>query len=307
MTEQPPGHQRVVLVTGPSGAGRSTAINVLEDLGFEAIDNIPLRLIPRLLDGAALTRPMALGVDVRNRDFSVQGLLDLHRDLGTRPGLAPQLLYLDASPSVLARRYSETRRRHPLAPDAAFTEGIARELALLDEARAVADILIDTSELSPHELRDQLQHWFAQRLDLRMAVSLQSFSYKRGLPQGLDWVFDCRFLDNPHWQPDLRPLTGLDARVRAHVEADPLFDPFVTRLVDLALFALPACKTEGKAHLSFGFGCTGGKHRSVTVTETMSRALAEHGWQVSTRHRELERRSLTGTGGREGLDERSQA
>ncbi len=285
--------QRVVLVTGPSGAGRSTAINALEDFGYEAIDNIPLSLIPRLLDGGALARPVALGVDIRNRDFSVQRLVDLYRAFGQDPRLDAQLLYLDCTPDVLARRYSETRRRHPLAPDESYTAGIAREIALLEVARGLADILVDTSELSPHDLRARMASLFADEAGQQLAVSVQSFSYKRGLPQGLDWVFDCRFLDNPHWDPALRGLTGLDDPVQAHVGRDARFAPFVDQLSALALFVLPACKEEGKAHLAFGLGCTGGQHRSVTVAETLARSLAEHGWQVSCRHRELERRGLS--------------
>ena len=296
MKDQPAGSQRVVLVTGPSGAGRSTAINALEDMGYEAIDNIPLRLIPPLLDGGRIGRPLAFGVDVRNRDFSVQGLLDLHRSLTLQPGVAPQLLYLDCSPEVLGRRYSETRRRHPMAPDESYTQGIDRELELLVEARLAADILIDTSELSPHDLREQLETWFAETPDQRLAVSIHSFSYKRGLPQGMDMVFDCRFLDNPHWEPGLRDRTGLDPEVGAFIAQDARFAPFVEKVTDLALFVLPASVAEGKAHLGFGFGCTGGQHRSVYIAECVARALAEHAWQVSIRHRELGRRGITAPG-----------
>lgn len=293
MHEQSKGTQRVVLVTGPSGAGRSTAINALEDFGYEAIDNIPLSLIPRLLlEGGALGQPMALGVDIRNRDFSVQGLLDLHARLNKAPELDAQLLYLDCPAEVLARRYSETRRRHPLAPDENYTQGIERELELLQDARGAADILIETGDLSPHDLRAQMEGWFADQTGQRMAIALHSFSYKRGLPQGLDWVFDCRFLDNPHWEPSLRGQTGLDPAVTDYIARDARFAPFLKQLTGLALFVLPACKEEGKAHLSFGFGCTGGQHRSVAVTEMVARALEEQGWQVSTRHRELERRGL---------------
>lgn len=299
--------QRVVLVTGPSGAGRSTAINALEDFGYEAIDNIPLSLIPRLLEGGALSRPVALGVDIRNRDFSVQRLLDLYRGFVQDPRLDAQLLYLDCTAEVLARRYSETRRRHPLAPDESYTSGIAREITLLEAARSAADSLVDTSELSPHDLRARMETLFADDTGQQLAVSVQSFSYKRGLPQGLDWAFDCRFLDNPHWDPALRGLTGLDDAVQAYVRRDARFAPFIDQLRALALFVLPACKEEGKAHLAFGVGCTGGQHRSVTVAETLARSLAEHGWQVSCRHRELERRGLSAiasqagdVGGRQG-------
>lgn len=296
MEAPPKGSQRVVLVTGPSGAGRSTAINALEDFGYEAIDNIPLGLIPRLLDPSPSSRPLALGVDTRNRDFSVQGLLELHSALTAAPNVATQLLFLDASPDVLARRYSETRRRHPMAPNASYTEGIALEAALMEEARSAADILIDTSDLSPHDLRAQMSDWFGDAIDQGLAVSLHSFSYKRGLPQGVDMVFDCRFLDNPHWVPALKHLTGLDPKVAAHVARDKRFPDFISKLTDLALFVLPACQDEGKAHFSFGFGCTGGQHRSVTVAQSVASTLADHGWRVSIRHRELDRRRLAPQG-----------
>ncbi|MBS0124788.1 RNase adapter RapZ [Thetidibacter halocola] len=282
--------QRVVLVTGPSGAGRSTAINVLEDLGYEAIDNIPLSLIPRLLDGPPdPAQPLALGMDVRNRDFSAVGLLELHASLAARPGLSVDLLYLDCQPEVLERRYSETRRRHPLAPDEAPGDGIAREMALLENVRLCADVLIDTTELTVHDLRAEVDRWFAGRTGRRMAVSVHSFSYKRGLPQGLDIALDCRFLRNPHWQPDLRPLTGLDPSVADNVAGDPRHGPFLDHVLGLIRFVLPEAEREGKAHLSVGFGCTGGRHRSVSVAENVAVTLAAEGWPVSIRHRELER------------------
>lgn len=284
-------NSRIVLVTGPSGAGRSSAINVLEDQGFEAIDNIPLSLIPRLIEGdGALARPMALGIDVRNRDFSVDGLLELRSMLLRQPGRAVDLLYLECSTEVLARRYSETRRRHPLAPDETPTDGILREKALLEDLRGRADILIDTSELSIHDFKAEMEGWFARAGAQGMAVSVQSFSYKRGLPQGLDMVFDCRFLSNPHWVPELRPHTGLDAVVAQYVAADPRYALFLGKVCDLSLMVLPACVEEGKAHFAIGFGCTGGKHRSVALAENVADALAQEGWRVSIRHRELERR-----------------
>lgn len=280
---------RIVLVTGPSGAGRSSAINVLEDQGFETIDNIPLSFIPRLIEGdGPLARPIALGIDVRNRDFSVDGLLEL-REVLARPDRTVDLLYLDSSVDVLTRRYSETRRRHPLAPDETPTDGILREKALLEDLRARADILIDTSELSVHELRAEMEGWFAEDTGQGMAVSVQSFSYKRGLPQGLDMVFDCRFLNNPHWVPELRPCTGLSPEVAAYVAGDPRHDAFLDKICDLTLLVLPACLQEGKAHFAIGFGCTGGKHRSVALAESVAGALAQEGWRVSIRHRELER------------------
>ena len=283
---------RCVMVTGPSGAGRSTAIRVLEDLGFEAIDNMPLSLLPRLLDGPGHTRPMALGIDTRNREFSVAALIEAIDQFGERYGHPLELFYLDCREDVLLRRFSETRRRHPMAPAESPTEGIAREFDLLIPIRARADILIDTSELTPHELRAEVERWFAPDADQGrgLAVSVNSFSYKRGLPRGIDMVFDCRFLRNPYWEEGLRGLNGTDAQVAGYVAEDHRYSVFFDRVLDLTEMLLPAYAEEGKAHLSIGFGCTGGQHRSVTLAENLARALAEQGWQVSIRHRELERR-----------------
>lgn len=288
MQRSNPDLQKVILVSGPSGAGRSTAINVLEDLGFEAIDNLPLSLIPRLTDGA-LPRPLAIGLDVRNRDFSIEGIKDLLNTLQTRPDLDAQLLYLDADEDTLIRRYSETRRRHPLSPDEPAVQGIRREADLLQPVRARAEWLLDTSDLSPHDLKAKLTEWFGVKGTALFGVSVQSFSYKRGVPKGADMTFDCRFLRNPYWDPALRGLNGRDEPVGTYILEDDRAAGFIQRVTDLLLFLLPAYRAEGKSHLSVGFGCTGGQHRSVFVTEQITLALAEQGWQVSKRHRELER------------------
>ncbi|MFD2172797.1 RNase adapter RapZ [Rhodobacter lacus] len=281
---------RLVLVTGPSGAGRTTAIAALEDLGYEVIDNLPFSLVPRLLE-APLPRPMALGIDVRNRDFSAAALIELIDRLTRAPGLRLEVLYMDASPETLIRRFSETRRRHPLSPDAQPLTGIAQEIDLLVPIRMRADVLIDTSAMSPHEARAEVARWFDMGQISRLAVSVHSFSYKRGTPRGLDMMFDCRFLTNPHWVAALRPLTGLDPAVAEHVATDPRYGEFLSKVCELLLFQLPAHVEEGKAHLAVGFGCTGGQHRSVAVAEAVAKALAQAGWQVSKRHRELERRA----------------
>ena len=286
----------LVLITGPSGAGRSTAIHALEDLGFEVIDNLPLSLVPRLIDGAPLVRPIALGLDVRNRDFNTTALIELIDTLTRDPRVHLELIYLDCTPSELIRRYSQTRRRHPLAPLESPTEGIAREIDLLAPILVRADHLIDTSEMSPHDLKSEIGHWFDRRAVSPMAVSLQSFSYKRGLPRGLDMVFDCRFLANPHWQAALRDLDGRNPAVSEFVETDPRFAEFFHRLQGLVLMLLPAHLQEGKAHLAIGFGCTGGQHRSVAVAEKLGNVLAQAGWPVSKRHRELERRAHASPG-----------
>lgn len=287
----PAGGQRLLLVTGPSGAGRTTAIAALEDMGCETIDNLPLSLIPRLLDGPPLDRVIALGIDVRTRDFSATALIELIDRLTRDPMVEAELIYLDCAPDVLIRRYSETRRRHPLAPAEAPRLGIEREIDLLAPVRVRADVLIDTSEMSPHDLKAELARWYGATPDQRMAVSVQSFSYKRGVPRGVDMIFDCRFLANPYWEPALRALDGRSPAVAEYVAADPRFAPFFDKLIDLIALLLPAQIDEGKTHLAIGFGCTGGQHRSVALAEKLGDALALQGWQVSKRHRELERRS----------------
>jgi RNase adapter protein RapZ len=281
---------RLVFVTGPSGAGRTTAIRVLEDLGYEGIDNIPLSLVPRLVEGPPLGRPIVLGLDVRNRDFNATALIELIDSLTRDPRVALEVLYLDCAPGVLIRRYSETRRRHPLAPNETPAQGVEREIDLLTPIRVRADHLIDTTDLTQHDLKAELSAIFDITPSGRLSVSVQSFSYKRGIPRGVDMIFDCRFLANPHWQPELRALDGRDPSVDAFVRADPRFAEFFQKLSEILRFLLPAHLEEGKAHLAIGFGCTGGQHRSVAVAEMVGSALAEAGWPVSKRHRELERR-----------------
>jgi UPF0042 nucleotide-binding protein len=284
---------RLIFVTGPSGAGRTTAIRVLEDLGFEGIDNIPLSLVPRLTDGPPLGRPIVVGLDVRNRDFNATALIELIDTLTRDPRVALEVLYLDCAPSVLIRRFSETRRRHPLAPNETPAQGVEREIDLLAPIRVRADHLIDTTDLNQHDLKAELSAIFDINPTGRLSVSVQSFSYKRGVPRGIDMIFDCRFLANPHWEPALRPLDGRDPKVEAFVRKDPRFAEFFQKLCDFLLFLLPAHLEEGKAHLAIGFGCTGGQHRSVAVAELVGNALAEAGWAVSKRHRELERRAVS--------------
>ena len=291
-TLRPEGH-RLVLVTGPSGAGRSTAIHALEDLGYEPIDNLPLSLVPRLFDGPPIGRPVALGIDVRNREFSANALIELIDVLTRHPEVHPEVLFLDCLPAELVRRYGETRRRHPLASAPTPEAGVDREIDLLAPIRARADVLIDTTDLSPHELKAEINRWFDHGTSEKLAVALHSFSYKRGVPRGLDMMFDCRFLRNPHWDTALRDHDGREEAVAQYVESDPRYAAFIEKTTDLLLFLLPAQVDEGKSHVAIGFGCTGGQHRSVAVTEMMAKALAVAGWQVSKRHRELERRMMT--------------
>ena len=279
---QPP----LVLVTGPSGAGRTTAINVLEDLDFEAIDNLPLRLVPALVNASGADRPLVLGLDPRNRDFSTEAMVDMIDMLKARQGIKTTVLYLDAQADVLLRRFSETRRRHPLSPAESPELGVTRELDLMRMIRERSDVVIDTSDLNVHQLRAEVERLFAPK-GRTLAVALHSFSYKRGIPRSVDMVFDCRFLANPYWEPELRTHNGQDKEVQDYVMKDARYQGFFDRVLDLTLMLLPAYREEGKSHFSIAFGCTGGQHRSVTLAETLAKALAREGQQVSIRHREL--------------------
>jgi len=279
--------RRLLLVTGPSGAGRTTATNALEDLGYEAIDNIPLSLVPNVID-QKLDKSLALVVDARNRDFSVTAFLALLDRLRQMSRAWPEVLYLDCRTDVLLRRFSETRRRHPMAPEDHPSLGIERENALLAPLKAQADFVIDSSDLSPHDLKKEVAGWFAVGEAVPLTLSLQSFSYKKGLPPDVDMVLDCRFLRNPHWDQELRPLNGLDAAVVDYIQSDLRYDEFFQRSLDLIRFLLPAYQDEGKSHLCVGLGCTGGRHRSVAVAVNLGQALAKWGGAVSIRHREIQ-------------------
>jgi UPF0042 nucleotide-binding protein len=294
MTEPAPPEtapERLVMVTGPSGSGRSTVLKALEDVGFEAIDNMPSSLVPRLVR-AKLERPLALGIDTRNRDFSVDALLVLVNALAALDDVGFDLLYLDCSEDALIRRFSETRRRHPLRPDQPPADGVALETRLLAAVRDRADMLIDTSTLSPHDLRAEIARLFAPQHDGSLTVQVESFSYKRGIPRGVDMVFDCRFLNNPHWQPALRALDGRDPRVAEFIKQDQRFKPFFGRLHVLVDSLLPEFAAQGKPLVTVALGCTGGQHRSVAMAEKLANALARGPWRVSKRHREIERRAV---------------
>ncbi len=279
----------VVIVTGMSGAGRTTAINALEDLGFEGLNNFPLSLVDRLVeptDGEA--RPIAIGVETRTRGFSTRALTGAVDRLRRRQGTGALLIFLDCSDEALLTRFNQTRRRHPLSPEEDAATGIARERDILAEVRARADMVIDTSELSPHALKAEIQSRFSRQISAGLAVAVQSFSYKRGAPQEADMVLDCRFLRNPYWEAELRRLDGRHARIQGFVREDPLFAAFFEKLCEMLLMLLPAYKAEGKAYFCVALGCTGGRHRSVTVGELLAERLRAQGWPIALRHRELE-------------------
>ena len=284
---------RLILVTGPSGAGRTTAIRALEDNGYEVIDNMPLTLVPAMLTGAMKGTSLALGVDVRNRDFSISYLIEVIEDLVWDPAVDLQILYLDCALDVLLRRFSETRRKHPLAHDETPFKAVRRELEMMTPIQTRADVVVDTSTLSPHDLKAEVERWFADSETSNMAVSVQSFSYKRGMPRSVDMMFDCRVLRNPHWDEALRPLTGQDKPVHDYIAKDDAFDEFVQRIYDYLTLVLPLHAQEGRAYVSIAFGCTGGQHRSVALAEDIFKRLSAKGeWHVSLRHRELERQGV---------------
>lgn len=281
----------VTVITGMSGAGRSEAADVLEDLGFFVIDNLPPALIGKVAELArGGDRPQRYGlvVDVRSGSF-IDDLQAALADLRVS-GARTRVLFLDASDDALVRRFEATRRRHPLAVTDRVHEGIQKERALLGELKGSADVVLDTSQLNVHELRDRLVGIFSEEFSSRaLQVSLVSFGYKHGLPLDVDLVFDCRFLPNPHWIEELRPLDGRDAPVRDYVLGQPDTQAFLEELRRLFELTLPAYEREGKSYLSIGIGCTGGKHRSVAVAQSLAELLSELGFEPSVRHRDVER------------------
>ena len=286
----------VILVTGMSGAGKSTTLKILEDLGYEAIDNLPLYLLGRLLApkenglSAAPLDAVAVDVDIRTRDFDANAFLSEITPLATRDDLALKLLFLDCDDNVLRRRFTETRRRHPLASDRPVIDGIAHERHLMSPLRDNADLVIDSSHLAIPEFRQLMTQHFALDAGPEMAVSVTSFSYRRGLPREADLVFDVRFLTNPHYVDALRSRTGKDADVAEYIEKDPAFGPFFDSLSRMLLDLLPHYAREGKSYLTVAIGCTGGRHRSIYVAERLSRQLNSNGQIVSLQHRDLDSR-----------------
>jgi RNase adapter protein RapZ len=288
-----PGRRRVLLISGLAGAGRTTALRALEDLGYEAVDNLPLALLPHLVSGITSTEtndgPIAIGIDSRSRGFTGRDFLDRIEALRADPRLELVLVFLDCADDVLIRRFTETRRRHPLAPDRNPADGIARERTLMFEVKGTADLVLDTSNRSMAELKRLMTERFA--LDRRpgLAVTVMSFSYRLGVPREADLVFDVRFLSNPHYVDALQPLDGEAPEVAAFIERDPGLAGFMRALDGLIAPLLPAYEREGKSYLTIAVGCTGGKHRSVYVAKKLADALGASGRPIALIHRDLTR------------------
>ncbi|MGA7097450.1 MAG: RNase adapter RapZ [Acidimicrobiia bacterium] len=283
-------HPHVLVVTGMSGAGRSSSAKVLEDLGYTVIDNLP----PRLLAPAAQShdiperhKHLAVVIDSRG-GLSIQELRGAVEEL-SREGVVTRVVFLDADDDVIVSRYEENKRPHPLGRST-ISESISAERELLADLREEADVIVDTSSLNVHELRDRLTTQFSNEDMTRpMKVSLRSFGFKHGTPRDADLMFDVRFLPNPHWVPELRHLRGTDERVAEYVMGEDAAKEFVDRVDDLLDFLIPRFEAEGKSYLSVAIGCTGGHHRSVAIAEELGRRLAQHGVKAVVRHRDIER------------------
>ena len=284
---------QILLVTGMSGAGKSTALKTLEDLGWETVDNLPLFLLDRLLGADAapglgeMSRPLAIGIGAMTREFDAEAIVqqvDRLRSAG-RHGIS--VLFLDCGADELARRYDETRRRHPLAADRPAREGIERERTMVDPLRRWAAGLIDTSTYTSSDLSQEIRHRFAHSGLGEPAITVISFGFSRGLPTDADLVFDMRFLRNPHWDPALRPGTGIDSPVANYIAEDPAYEPAVSRVEELLLLLLPRYRAEGKSYINIAFGCTGGRHRSVHVAERVAARLRGASFSPTVVHRDL--------------------
>ena len=290
-----PGPRLLVLVTGLSGAGKSTALAALEDIGFTVVDNLPLAMLDGFVglggrdsEGRG-ERPVALGIDVRARDFDTAAMEAAARRILARSDIDARLIFLDCADDILVQRYSETRRRHPLARERPVLDGVRLERQMIAPLRSLADPVIDTTDETVNTLRRRVQDRFPDGGGRQLSVFVESFGYGHGVPRHADLVFDVRFLRNPHYVERLRPTTGLDPQTGDYIAGDPDFQPFFDRLTDMLALLLPRYRAEGKSYLTIAVGCTGGRHRSVYVAQRTAAWLAGRDWPHTLRHRDLGR------------------
>jgi UPF0042 nucleotide-binding protein len=281
---------RLVVVTGLSGSGRSATLKAFEDMGFYCVDNLPLALLSGFFEfaqGSEEASRSAIGIDVREKSFS-ELFPTLYGELKSR-GRAIEMLFLEASDQTIVRRFSETRRPHPLARGATpLLDGIRMERAALTEVKKLADRIIDTSDYTVHDLRQTIErHYTEDDVGRRMVITLVTFGYKFGIPYDIDLLFDLRFLPNPHFVPELRPYTGEDPRVREYVMRRPDSTEFLARFQEFLEYLLPRYRSEGKSYLTIGLGCTGGRHRSVAVSQVIAERLRQSGYDVTIKHRDM--------------------
>ena len=291
--------QRILLVTGLSGAGKSTALHELEDMGWEIIDNFPIRLLPGMIATEGEQHaPLAIGFDSRTRGFVPHEITEMVKEYSRADGISITTLFIDCGSAELERRYNETRRRHPMAAERPVREGILAERELLEPLRRWADLVIDTTDLSSNHLQQVVRDKFSAAHRQPMTVTISSFGFARGMPPLADLVFDMRFLDNPHWIAGLREQTGLDGPVGDHILSDAAFEPAFAKMKDLVLELLPRYAAQGRSYLNIAFGCTGGRHRSVFTAETMADTLREQGFSPTVIHRNLKARQTDELEGR---------
>ena len=290
-----PTPKTILLVSGLSGAGKTTALKTLEDIGWEVVDNLPLLLLERLLDTPVPAgheevddRPLAIGIDARTRGFNANAIVQRIKALRSRHGHDIETLFLDCSDMELERRFAETRRRHPLASDRPAAHGLARERELTEPLRRWATHVIDTTSLTSNGLQQEMRNRFSRDGLSAPVLTIMSFGFSRGVPLNADLVFDMRFLRNPHWDDELRPMTGRDPAVAAYIAQDPAYEESVGRIEQLLVTLLPRYADSGKSYVTVAFGCTGGRHRSVHIAERVAKYLQHAGFSPTVSHRNME-------------------
>ena len=282
-------NHELIIVIGQSGAGRTTVIHILDDQGFDTLDNVPVHLIPRVASRELVDKPLALGIDIRSKSFSVQNLM---KEISNWEALSRSrvvILFLQCSLDILIKRFSLTRRPHPVPGEDSLELSIKRELNLIAPLRDKADLVLDTSNTSPNELRLKLGSIFPLANNRNIQIILQSFSFIKGSPSGLDMIFDCRFLKNPNWEDDLKNLNGTDTEVKNYLYKDESWQSFNNSLIKMMSIIIPSFEREGKSYLSIGLGCTGGQHRSVFVAEQLFEHLLDKDYDVKILHTTLQK------------------
>ena len=277
-------YNQLIIITGASGAGRTTAINVFEDVGFESVDNIPISMIDSLVLSKTRNKNLALGVDIRTREFSPKNLRKL---LSKYKKMVVKIIFLDCDSNKLLKRFNETRRSHPLSGVKSLSEALVEEMEYLKPIKDFANIIIDTTDYSPTDLREKLLNNLSIAKIKKFSILIQSFSYKNGLPRNLDMIFDCRFLKNPYWISHLKKLDGRDKKVQDFLSSSREFKIFFSKVLSLINFLIPQVQKEGKSQFSIGFGCTGGQHRSVVFVNMLRNKLNSDGHNVLSNHRDL--------------------
>ena len=277
-------YNQLIIITGASGAGRTTAINVFEDIGFESVDNIPISMIDSLVLSKTRNKNLALGVDIRTREFSPENLRKL---LSKYKKMEVKIIFLDCDSNKLLKRFNETRRSHPLSGVKSLSEALTEEMEYLKPIKDFANIIIDTTDYSPTDLREKLLNNLSIAKIKKFSILLQSFSYKNGLPRNFDMIFDCRFLKNPYWISHLKELDGRDKKVQDFLSSSRQFKIFFSKILSLINFLIPQVQKEGKSQFSIGFGCTGGQHRSVVFVNMLRNKLNSDGHNVLSSHRDL--------------------